>query len=60
MDSLEMLDFVYDALVETMENDQRIKRVETFEQAGILSSQVGVVVTLKTGGQYQITLVRSR
>ena len=60
MDSLEMLDFLYDALINEAEGDDRIARIEFFEQVGILAGLDGVVVTLKTGGQYQITLIRSR
>lgn len=33
---------------------------QTFEQAGILTSNQGLVLTMNDGSEYQLTLVRSR
>jgi hypothetical protein len=35
-------------------------RVKTFDRAGILTMNAGLVITLSTGEEYQVTIVRSR
>lgn len=37
-----------------------IARVETFAEAGVLTMNAGLVVTIDDGSQFQITIVRSR
>jgi hypothetical protein len=37
-----------------------IANVTTFEEAGVLTMNAGLVVTLDDGSEYQITVVRSR
>jgi hypothetical protein len=37
-----------------------IIEVQTFDEAGILTRDRGVVVTLEDGDEYQISIVRSR
>ena len=37
-----------------------IKVVRTFENAGLLTRDKGVVVSLKDGSEFQITIVKSR
>ena len=35
-------------------------RVETFEEAGVMTYNKGLVVTLPDGSEFQLTIVRSR
>ena len=35
-------------------------RVETYEQAGVLTYNKGLVITLPDGSEYQLTIVQSR
>jgi hypothetical protein len=42
------------------DSDGMIDRVETFESAGILTTDPGVVVTTSDGSEFQVTIVRSR
>jgi hypothetical protein len=37
-----------------------VARVQTFEEAGLLTSNRGVVVRTRDGGTYQVSIVRSR
>ncbi len=39
---------------------ENLRRIETFEEAGVLTRDAGLVVTLKDGTQFQIGIVRSR
>jgi hypothetical protein len=35
-------------------------RVETYEQAGVMTYNKGLVITLPDGSEYQLTIVQSR
>ena len=37
-----------------------LQRVNTFDQAGVLSGNNGLVVKLKDGSEFQLTIVKSR
>ena len=37
-----------------------IERVRTFEEAGVLTQNAGLVIELTDGSQWQVTIVRSR
>jgi len=37
-----------------------VARVDTFEDAGVLTRNVGLVLRLEDGSEFQITVVRSR
>ena len=37
-----------------------IRRIETFEEVGVLTTDRGLVVTFEDGSEVQVTLVRSR
>ncbi len=37
-----------------------VHRVRTFEEEGVLTSDAGLVITMASGAEYQLTLVRSR
>ena len=39
---------------------QNVRDIRTFENAGVLTSNAGLVVRMTTGEEYQITLVQSR
>jgi hypothetical protein len=39
---------------------EQVTRVETFEAAGMLTRDRGLVVTMKDGSEFQITIVRSK
>lgn len=39
---------------------ERIAHVQTFVEAGVLTSDKGLVITTRDGQQFQITLVQSR
>lgn len=41
-------------------NDQTVANVETYREAGIMSGNAGIVVTMKDGSEFQITVVQSR
>ena len=37
-----------------------LKNVKTFHEAGVLTSDAGLVITLRTGEEYHLSIVRSR
>jgi len=41
-------------------NYQTVARVETYREVGMLTRDVGLVVTMKDGAEFQITIVQSR
>ena len=50
-------------LYELLQDDEaapEIARVQTFEEAGLLTSNRGVVVRTANGSTFQITIVQSR
>lgn len=48
------------ALTDPDEIDLTVTDVETFEQAGLLTRNAGVVITLNNGQEFQLTIVRSK
>jgi len=41
-------------------NDQTVANVATYREAGIMSGNAGIVVTMKDGSEFQVTVVQSR
>jgi len=41
-------------------DEAAFRRVETFEEVGLLTRDNGIVVTMRDGSQFQITIVESR
>lgn len=39
---------------------RQVKRVENYEGAGVLTRDRGLVVRLADGGEFQLTIIRSR
>jgi hypothetical protein len=37
-----------------------VKRVRTFEEEGVLTTDAGLVITTADGAEYQVTIVKSR
>ena len=37
-----------------------VKRVRTYEEEGVLTHDAGLVITTADGGEFQLTIVRSR
>ena len=57
----EMQDILREVLVERMEedNDEVITSVLTYEEAGVLTRNKGVVVSVDDDSEFQIQIVRS-
>ncbi len=50
-------------LYETLHDEDQapeIRRVQTYEEAGIMTTDRGLVVRTEDGSEFQITIVRSR
>jgi hypothetical protein len=56
MDEREM----QDALREALEEADNVRRIETFEDAGVLTRNAGLVIRMRDGSEFQVTIVRSR
>jgi len=39
---------------------EQVKGIQTFEEAGMLTNNEGVIVRIKDGSEFQITVVKSR
>lgn len=55
-----MKDILISALYTEMDDCGSIEMIRDYEEAGILTNDEGLVVTLPNGEEYQITIVRSR
>lgn len=51
-------EYVRNTFYET--DDPTLQRVDTFAEAGMLTLNAGLVVTLPDGSEYQLTIVKSR
>lgn len=56
---------VADRLVQALEDgelwlDSAVARTQTFAEAGLMTNNVGVTVTLDNGAEYQLTVVQSK
>jgi hypothetical protein len=54
---IEALDLYRD---ENDEDEIPLRRVDSFEDVGILTTDAGLVLTMKDGSEFQITVVQSR
>ena len=41
-------------------NNQTVKSVRTYPEVGMLTNDAGLVVTMKDGSEFQLTVVQSR
>jgi hypothetical protein len=65
MDAQEFVNELREVLAETDDasdgiNQNTIRRIETFHEVGILTSDPGLVVSMTDGSEFQITVVQSR
>jgi len=37
-----------------------IERISTFDKAGVLTQDAGLVITMKDGSEFQLTIIQSR
>ncbi len=62
MDEFEMQEFLQACLElgDEREGEQQIKRIRPFAAAHLLTTNKGLVVTLKDGSKFQLTIVQSK
>ena len=60
MNEREFLDWLHDAIVRSAGDDDMELRVRTYEDAGMLTYNKGLVVRCDDGAEFQLTLVQSR
>jgi hypothetical protein len=63
MNDTDLTTLLQDLLLEDSYKDDLIKRVETFQEAGIftnITNDQGLVVTLANGREFQISIKRSK
>ncbi len=51
---------IQEIITETISDRDEITRVQTFEEACVLTTNSGLVVRTKDGSEFQITIVQSR
>jgi len=49
-----------DAIVDIPKGLEDLKRVETYEDAGMLTGNAGLVLRTRRGDEFQVTIVKSR
>ena len=57
---IEMGEIIADALYTIDEDDDLINDVDTFDAHGILTTNNGIVVRMKDGSEFQVTIKQSR
>lgn len=60
MSEREFTDVLQDALYSFIAEGHTITKIRTFQDAGLLTNNEGLVVTAEDGSQFQITVVQSR
>lgn len=60
MNEYEVRDWLREAIGLMNEEDFEIMRVDTFEEAGVLSYNVGLVLKTVNGEEFQMKIVRSK
>ena len=51
---------VEEIITELMADHDQILRVQTFEAAGVLTTNNGLVIRTEDGSEFQITIIQSR
>jgi len=59
MDNKELTAALQEAL-DDLDVEDEIRRVETFEEVGMLTNDTGLVITMQDGSEFQLTIVQSR
>lgn len=60
MDDLEFQQYIREALDGHVDLGDAVRRIETFRESGVLTRDAGLVVRMRDGSQFQVTIVRSR
>jgi hypothetical protein len=60
MDEFEMQEVLQDSLEHAAEDEHKIKHIMTFQRAGLLTRNKGLVLTLHDGSEFQVTIVQSK
>ena len=56
----QVMDGIDDEMVDEDGNGVRVTDVETFEEAGLLTRDIGLVIRTSDGSEFQVTIVKSR
>ena len=59
MDECEIRELLADMLLDD-DNGAEVRNVETFRDAGLMTSAEGLVLYMEDGRQFQLTIVRSK
>jgi len=49
-----------EALISALAENRQVRRARSFDAAGLMTSERGVVLGLRNGAEFQITIVRSK
>ena len=62
MNEQDFRDVLHEALIMYMddEGENTISRVQTFEEAGVLTANTGLVIKTEDGSEFQLTIVQSK
>ncbi len=56
----QVMDGIDDEMVDEDGNGVRVTDVETFEEAALLTRDIGLVIRTSDGSEFQVTIVKSR
>ena len=60
MSERDFRDIISEALAMYMDDDCPIKKVRSFSEAGVLTGNEGLVLSLEDGSEFQLTIVQSK
>jgi hypothetical protein len=60
METVNMEQTVMEGLLSIMDETESIKDIYTYEQAGMLTTDRGLIVTDSDGNEFQVTIVKSK
>ena len=61
MNEQDFIVVLQEALAIYMDEDENvIKRIQTLEDAGVLTSNIGLVISARDGSEFQLTIVQSK
>lgn len=59
MTDFDIQDYLLDLIYNDIEESGECKHAESFEDRGILSNNAGIVLKIKGGAEFQLTIVKS-
>lgn len=60
MDAWKIQEMIEEAIYEADNDEQNVRDISSYENAGIMTTDKGLVMRMEDGSEFQITIVQSR